>query len=715
MSGQRKARRWVIADIAVGAAAVYITALPRCLARGIAHDFANREYTTLSILRRFVYFSALITAILWAANAYAGVKFQPVSQEELKMTSEPLVPGAPAIILYREVQRDDCGITCHSTNVGIMSTDMFENNYFRIKILTDAGRKYGDVEIPLPNEVGTVDDINARTIRPDGSIVNFNGRVFEKTIYKAKGFKYLAKTFTMPDVQVGSILEYYYRINFSKGLIFDSNWVLSQELFTKKAKFWLRPFQSDYYQISFRWSEHLPAGTASPKLGSDGNVELEALNIAAFQAEDFMPPENELKARVDFIYSSDPFEPDANRFWKNVGKNRFNTIEKFVGKRGAMERAAAQIVSPSDPPEVKLRKMYARVQQLHNTTYEAHKTEQEQQREKTTTDQNVEDVWKRGSGRDWELTWVYLALVRSAGFEAYPVLVADRRNFFFNPQTMQSGRLDANLVVVKLDGKDLYLDPGGAFTPFGMLRWDETGVPGLKLDKDGGTWIQTNLTASSESLISRKANLKLLADGSLEGRLTVTYTGLEALRRRVDEGNEDQAARKTNLENEVKEYVPAASDVELTKPPDWANSELPLVAEFNMKIPGWSAMAGQRSILPVGIFGAPEKHVFEYSTRVHPIYFDYRCEKADDITIEVPSGWQIASLPKAQSHDLHAVAYSATADNNSGTLHLVRKLDINSISIDQKYYDPLRNFYQGIKAADEQQVILLQGATTSSN
>src|SRR5579864_3339270 len=210
MSGQRKARRWVIADIAVGAAAVYITALPRCLDRGIARDFAIREYTTLSILRRFVYFSALITAILWAANAYAGVKFQPVSQEELKMTSEPLVPGAPVIILYREVQRDDC-VMCQSKGASLLNGDRFEINYFRVKILTEAGRKYGDVEIRLPKEVGSVDNINARTIRPDGSIINFNGQVFEKTIYKAKGIQYLAKTFTMPEVQVGSIIEYYYR------------------------------------------------------------------------------------------------------------------------------------------------------------------------------------------------------------------------------------------------------------------------------------------------------------------------------------------------------------------------------------------------------------------------------------------------------------------------------------------------------------------------
>ncbi len=37
----------------------------------------------------------------------ASDEWQPISQEELKMTSVPEAPGAPAIILYRQVDRDD--------------------------------------------------------------------------------------------------------------------------------------------------------------------------------------------------------------------------------------------------------------------------------------------------------------------------------------------------------------------------------------------------------------------------------------------------------------------------------------------------------------------------------------------------------------------------------------------------------------------------------
>ena len=90
--------------------------------------------------------------------------------------------------------------------------------------------------------------------------------------------------------------------------------------------------------------------------------------------------------------------------------------------------------------------------------------------------------------------------------------VSDRRNFFFDPKTMDNNKLDENVVLVRLNGKDLYFDPGAEFTPLGLLPWDETGVVGRRLDKDGGVWIQTPMPASVASQTTRKANFGLNAE-----------------------------------------------------------------------------------------------------------------------------------------------------------------------------------------------------------
>jgi hypothetical protein len=87
---------------------------------------------------------AILVYLISPLSRVWSVSFQPVSPEELKMTSEPKAPGAPAIILFREVDRDDRGLTAH------------EDVYFRIKILTEEGRKYADIEIPFLKGIGNI-------------------------------------------------------------------------------------------------------------------------------------------------------------------------------------------------------------------------------------------------------------------------------------------------------------------------------------------------------------------------------------------------------------------------------------------------------------------------------------------------------------------------------------------------------------------------------
>ena len=642
--------------------------------------------------------SAGLTTTAWS------IGFQPVSPDELKMTSDPNAPGAPAIILYRQVDRDDRPKNTH------------EDVYFRIKIFTEEGRKYADIEIPYSKETEKVINIRARTIKPDGSIVDFDSKIFDKLIVKARGVKYMAKTFTLPDVQAGGIIEYYYTINLSDLYVgYNSHWVVSSELFTKSAKFSLKPYDGQYPPLYMQWTWHsLPPGTPEPKEGGNHVIALEVSNVPPFPTEDYMPPADELKAHVDFIYSEDQFEQDADKYWKKVGKKRNDRLESFIGKRKAMEEAAATIVAPGDSPQVKLEKIYARVQQLRNTSYEAEKTQQEQKREKEKSPGNVEELWKKQYGEGWQLTWLFLGLARAAGFEASGMWVSDRQHYFFHQQTMEGRRLNSNVVVVKLDGKDVFLDPGSAFVPFGMLPWMETGVPGLKLDKDGGSWLQTTLPRAKESQVQHKAELHLTDTGDLEGKLTVTFTGLEAVERRVEERLADDTARKKYLEDEVKASIPAASEVDLTNSPDWRSST-PLVAEFTLKVPGWISGAGRRALLPVGLFSNPEKHVFAHSDRVHPIYVEHSFERVDDISIDLPLGWQIGTLPAPKKENGSIVVYTMQAENNKGTLHLTRILDVDfPLMIGKEYYPALRQFFQVVRTDDEQQVVLQPAGASAS-
>jgi len=658
-------------------------------------------------LRRLALIAAfiLLGATVYRVGSSSAEEWLPISAEELKMTSDAAAPGAPAIILYRQVDRDD-------SNAHVPH----EYNYVREKIFTEEGRKNADVEIPFVKGDYNIINIRARTVRQDGSSAVYDGKIYEKEIVKARGFKYLAKTFTLSDVQPGSIIEYHYMINFAENKVFDSNWMLSSDLFTKSAKFTLKPYGE--FPLQWSWPNGLPDGTKPPVNETQTNnhfIHMEARNISAFLVEDDMPPEAAMKFRVDFNYSEGSLETDVDKFWKKQGKKWNEYVESFVNKKKAMEQAVGETVAAGDSPEVKLQKIYARTQKIRNTSYEVEKTEQERKRVREKEAGNVEDVWKRGYGYGDDITLLFLGMARAAGLDASAARISTRDDHFFLKNLMKARDLRTYVVLVKLNGKDVYFDPGTAFVQCGLLPWSETLSPGLKLDRDGGTWITTSMPQSSDSQIERKADLKLTQEGSLEGKLKVTYSGLEAMYRRMEQRNEDEAQRKKSLEDDVRYMIPASVEVELANKPDWSSSNPNLVAEFDLKVPGWAAGTGRRALMAVGIFGAQEKHMCEHTTRVHPMYFHYASEKVDNVTIELPLGWQVSSVPKPENTDAKVMLYTMKVENNNGTLHVERRMKSDLITLDQKFYPALRKFYEVVRTSDEEQIVLQPASTAAGN
>jgi len=140
-----------------------------------------------------------------------------------------------------------------------------------------------------------------------------------------------------------------------------------------------------------------------------------------------------------------------------------------------------------------------------------------------------------------------------------------------------------------------------------------------------------------------------------------------------------------------------------------------LTAEFTVKIPAWGSIVGRTAFLPLGIFAASEKNAFQSETRNYPIVFEYPCQKEDDVTITVPPGWQIASLPSGQNLDVKAALYAIKVENDKGAVHVHRELNSDMLMVKQEFYPALRNFYQIVRSGDAEQVTFLATATKASN
>lgn len=226
-----------------------------------------------------------VLLLIFAAGLPAGASdWLPVPPEELALKDSPTHPGSHALVLYRQVFTDD-----------VKSSIAYHT---RIKILTEEGRKYADVEIPYAPDFYRIHELQARTVRPDGTSVEFSGQVFEKTVVKGKGLKFLAKSFTLPDVQVGSIIEYKFRVQMEGYLFPETRWLIRDELPIRRLILTRRR----YGGLALRWiSVRLPSNQ-EPRMTPDGLIVLQMENVAPLPEEEYMPPRDELNMRVDFFY-----------------------------------------------------------------------------------------------------------------------------------------------------------------------------------------------------------------------------------------------------------------------------------------------------------------------------------------------------------------------------------------------------------------------------
>jgi Domain of Unknown Function with PDB structure (DUF3857)/Transglutaminase-like superfamily len=630
----------------------------------------------------------IAAASLCTVAAVHADDWLPVTPEELHLTEEPAAPKASAIYLYRQIERSDL--------------NQWERVYVRIKILTDEGRSNGSVVIKFDKDHESIHDIEARTIRPDGSIVQFDGTVYDKPLLEGRGARVMAKTFSLPEVQTGCIIEYRY-----KRLLYyvsSSQWIVNADLYTKLAKFSLVPNRG--YALRTTTPAGLPAATVGPAF-EHGVYTMVTRDVPAFVSEEYMPPEDELKMRVDFLYLRDStIDKDAATFWTRWGKQANSYAERYMDHGRAMREALAQIAAPADSPEQKLRKIYARVQQLRNLSFERRRSAEEVERESAKDNDDVADVWKHGYGSEHQIALLFVALARAAGVDADPIALSTRNRFWFNEKMRNPGQLNAVIAVARLGDQEVYLAPGVPFAPFGTLAWNETAVKGVRLNEAGGVWVTTPLPPASASRLERKATLHLASDASLEGTVTFTFSGLSALAQRLEERNEDEAERRRRLEEEVRVDIGSGVEVTLTNTPEWSNGDAPLVAIFSVKVPGWAHFAGKRALVPAGIFADGNRHVFEHQTRVHPIYFHTRHQLADDVTIDLPAGWTVTSVPQPGSADIHVADCKWTADATPNTLHLKRDFSIDTLLIDAQHYGLVQNFFQAVRRGAEEEAVL---------
>lgn len=645
--------------------------------------------------------SALCKVLLlfaFTTPALVFAQFQQPTQEELKMTSDPKAPGAAAVYLYREETTDD---HLH-----------FHSYYERIKILTEKGKELATQTIPYEKGPFKVTDIQGRTIHPDGTIIPLTTKAADLTDVKTSSIQINKMVFTLPDVTVGSILEFRLQIRYGDDTVVSPDWEVQQPYFVHKAHYFFAPdpggghyIQDNHGNILDRIMYYVH-GDKPEKVVRDstGRYTYDATDVPAIPDEDWMPPMNTLKWRVQFYYT---FARSGTDFWNAEGKRWAKEAEHFANPSGELKKAVADIVAPGDTDPKKAEKIYAAVMKLDNTDFTRRKSEAERKAEKIKEIKHAEDVWKQQSGSSDDIALLYVALARAAGLKVWPMQVVDRDRAIFDIDYFDTRQLDDYIAVVEIDGKDVFLDPGEKMCPFGAMHWKHAGADGLRLSDKGATIASTPGITYKQASVLRAADITLDEHGAVKGVVRVVMNGPDALYWRQKMLQNDPEEVKKQFTEEMRGAMPEGIEAELDHFIGEKDYNVNLIGVMNVT-GNMGTATGKRVFLPGLFFEARSKHPFAaQEKRQTPVDVHFARMLQEQAIYHLPANFAVESLP--QKSDLnwpdHALL-KMNAGAKDGSVIVTRVFAHNYSLLADKDYADLHGFYQKIAAADQQQIVL---------
>jgi hypothetical protein len=654
-------------------------------------------------------------ALLIAAvsPAFVCAQFQQPTDEELKMTADPKAPGAAAVYLDIEEIADD---PVH-----------FQSYYVRIKVLTEKGKELATQEIPYRKGGFKITDIKGRTIHPDGTVIPLTVKPEDLLVAKNGEMQVQRKVFTLPSVEVGSILEYRYELHYEDNMYSSPTWEVQQPYFVHKAHYEFTPFkaflpgsrnQTSMYLVdehgnpanNLLWWVNLPAGIKVEQAPATGKFSVDVTDVPAAPDEEWMPPIGSLLYKVRFYYKA---AANAQAYWESEGKYWSKDVDRFAEPSKNMKAAVAGLIGPGDSDLDKAKKLYAAVQALDNTDYSRKKSESELKQLKLKVAKHAEDTWAQKSGSSEDIAMLYLAMLRAAGFTAYAIKLVDRDRGIFDPSYMNLDQLDTTLVAFEAGGKQILVDPGEKMCPFGTLNWRHSNARGIGQSAQGISISTTAPQQYADNETTRTGDFMLDAHGGITGNISIVMKGQEALRWRQAALRNDDAEVKKQFDRELEEKAPDGVEAHVDHFLGMDQPDSILMAV--VKVSGSLGRATAKRLMLPGLFFETRGHVpfVNEEKRLEPVDMHYADRVIDQITYHLPAGMTVEGAPQGVkiSWQGHAVMIVQTKTDPDKII-IADSLASAFTQAKPEEYQDLRAFYQKVAATDQEELVLTAAPAT---
>lgn len=659
----------------------------------------------------------LFTCItLVSATQAQNFKFGKVSEEEVAQTSHPLHTEASAVVLYRKTFTK----FNYSQDEGFKVETEFHE---RVKIYNKKGYDFANVKVSLyknGSAAERVSNLKGVTYNLVGGKVNQSklksSGIFDERASKTRNIK----KFTMPDIQDGAVIEYRYTVT-SPFISSIDEFRFQEEIPVNKVE--MQFFAPEYLSYRTHGKGAIPLNIKSEKrerkiryryeytadgraiFGKRGMTELDLTEIGYIINLENVPPlkEEPYAGNFENFFSALKFELAFTKFpnspvrnytttWEEVSKKIYKSdnfgkeLEKTNVYKGDLKNVISGLTTPSE----KAAAIYTFVKDrmTWNEYYGVY------------CDLGVKKAYKDGVGNVADINLILTGMFREAGLQCSPVLISSKSNGIPIFPTLNG----FNYVVagVKIDGKTHLFDAADKNGVMDILKTNLLNWKGRMVKKDGSSRlveVYPRKTALHNALITVKLDDDLTILGNAKNRFSGHYA--RRVRAKYENVTEDEQLKEMDETHESIDLI----DLNFK---ELNNSSRPVTMEYNFEMESGAEEIGGKLYLSPLFHLEMTENVFKTEERAYPIDFVYAYEDRYSVSIQIPEGYIVESLPENLvinlSQGMGSFKYGASNANGKITISVQNAIKVPVI--DASYYKDLQQYFKMILEKETEKIVL---------
>ena len=640
--------------------------------------------------------SLFTTSLIFAQKA--PIKFGKVSKEELEMKVYDKDTTAEAVILT------DYGVSeiRYVQNEGFV---LVFTNHTRIKILKKNGLDYANVDVRLYSLRTNVDEdmsaLKAQTYNlVNGKIVST--KLSRKEVFDEDESKHWKlKKFALPNVKVGSVIEYKYTV--TSEFFYIKPWYFQTTIPVVWSEY--RTVIPEYYKFKRFLGHYISPDISESNNSSEtfpgGGTYFAETNryvykdIPAFRNEDYITTPKDYLAKIEFehLLTNIPgsFYKSYTTSWSQICDRMLDRDDfgRALNRKGIV-KDLTELINLSDDVEKKINAAYYLINKKMkwNDYYGVY------------AENTLKSAYKDLEGSAAEINLLLVNLLRSVGVQSHPVLLSTRSHGKVNIYYPKQSSFNYVVVMAKVNGKNILLDASRDFLVPGNLPFNCINGQGLVVTKGKPQWVNLK---SNENYTKNIAVMMSLGESGLSATMHRKTNGLGArdLRNKI---------AKDGKEKYIENYIEKQSEWEIEEfeLENEANVKKPVVEKI--KISDFSNIDVESDLiyLPAIVVDIESENPFTSELRKYPVDFAVPISSKYMITFTLPKGYAVDEMPKNASISLpnKDASFLFKIQKQNGVLQIYCVTKINKTMFLPEEYKLLHEFYTLVTEKLNEQIVL---------